>query len=107
MLAKLQNYYGLTKGRAIAMLINIPIIVISLLTVIVLATINVTAYEIPITIGLIISMFSGTGLVAIISFTYSNNVKKEKQAFPLFKTAIIMSNDFIKSTKKLVKKSYS
>lgn len=80
MLAKLQKYYGLTKGRAIAMLIDIPIIVISLLTLIVLATINVTAYEIPIIISLLIAMFSGTGLVAIISLTYNDNVQQEKQA---------------------------
>ena len=44
MLAKLQKYYGLTKGRAIAMLIDIPIIIISLINIIVLATINVTSY---------------------------------------------------------------
>lgn len=80
MLAKLQKYYGLTKGRAIAMLIDIPIIVISLMTVIVLAAINVTAYEIPITISLLIAMFSGTGLVAIISLAYNDNVQQEKQA---------------------------
>lgn len=80
MLAKLQKYYGLTKGRAIAMLIDIPIIVISLMTVIVLAAINVTAYEIPITISLLIAMFSGTGLVAIISLAYNGNVQQEKQA---------------------------
>lgn len=80
MLAKLQKYYGLTKGRAIAMLIDIPIIVISLMTVIVLAAINVTAYEIPITISLLIAMFSGTGLVAIISLAYNDTVQQEKQA---------------------------
>lgn len=80
MLAKLQKYYGLTKGRAIAILIDIPIIVISLMTVIVLAAINVTAYEIPITISLLIAMFSGTGLVAIISLAYNDNVQQEKQA---------------------------
>lgn len=80
MLAKLQKYYGLTKGRAIVMLIDIPIIVISLMTVIVLAAINVTAYEIPITISLLIAMFSGTGLVAIISLAYNDNVQQEKQA---------------------------
>lgn len=80
MLAKLQNYYGLTKGKTIALLIDIPIMVISLITLIVLATINVTAYEIPITISLLIAMFSGTGLVAIISLAYNNNVKQEKQA---------------------------
>lgn len=80
MLAKLQKYYGLTKGRAIAMLIDIPIIIISLITIIVLATINVTAYEIPITISLLIAMFSSTGLVAIISLAYNDNVQQEKQA---------------------------
>lgn len=80
MLAKLQKYYGLTKGRAIAMLIDIPIIIISLITIIVLATINVTAYEIPITISLLIAMFSSTGLVAIISLTYNDNIQQEKQA---------------------------
>lgn len=80
MIAKLQKYYGLTKGRAIAMLIDIPIIVISLLTLIVLATINVTVYEIPIIISLLIAMFSGTGLVAIISLAYNDNVQQEKQA---------------------------
>ena len=80
MLAKLQNYYGLTKGKTIALLIDIPIMVISLITLIVLTTINVTAYEIPITISLLIAMFSGTGLVAIISLAYNHNVQKEKQA---------------------------
>lgn len=80
MLAKLQKYYGLTKGRAIAMLIDIPIIIISLITIIVLATINVTAYEIPITISLLIATFSSTGLVAIISLAYNDNVQQEKQA---------------------------
>lgn len=80
MIAKLQKYYGLTKGKAIAMLIDIPIIVISLLTLIVLATINVTAYEIPIIISLLIAMFSGTGLVTIISLAYNDNVQQEKQA---------------------------
>lgn len=80
MLAKLQNYYGLTKGKTIALLIDIPIIIISLITIIVLATINVTAYEIPIIISLLIAMFSGTGLVAIISLAYNDNVQQEKQA---------------------------
>lgn len=80
MITKLQNYYGLTKGKAIAMLIDIPIMVISLITVIVLTAINVTAYEIPITISLLIAMFSGTGLVAIISLAYNDNVQTEKQA---------------------------
>lgn len=80
MITKLQKYYGLTKGRAIAMLIDIPIIIISLMTVIILATINVTAYEIPIIISLLIAMFSGTGLVAIISLAYNDNVQQEKQA---------------------------
>lgn len=50
------------------------------MTVIVLAAINVTAYEIPITISLLIAMFSGTGLVAIISLAYNDNVQQEKQA---------------------------
>ena len=59
MLVKLQNYYGLTKGKTIALLIDILIMIISLITLIVLATINVTAYEIPITISLLIAMFSG------------------------------------------------
>lgn len=80
MIAKLQNYYGLTKGKTIALLIDIPIMIISLITLIVLATINVTAYEIPITISLLIAMFSGTGLVAIISLAYNDNVQQEKQA---------------------------
>lgn len=80
MIAKLQKYYGLTKSKAIAILIDMPIIVISLMTVIVLAAINVTAYEIPITISLFIAMFSGTGLVAIISLTYNDNIQQEKQA---------------------------
>ena len=80
MITKLQKYYGLTKGRVIAMLIDIPIMVISLMTVIILAAINVTAYEIPITISLLIAMFSGTGLVAIISLAYNDNMQQEKQA---------------------------
>ena len=80
MLVKLQNYYGLTKGKTIALLIDIQIIIISLITLIVLATINVTAYEIPITISLLIAMFSSTGLVAIISLAYNDNVQQEKQA---------------------------
>lgn len=80
MIAKLQKYYGLTKGRAIAMIIDIPIMVISLITIIVLAMINVTAYEIPIIISLLIAMFSGTGLVALISLSYNNNMQEEKQA---------------------------
>ena len=80
MITKLQKYYGLTKGRVIAMLIDIPIMVISLMTVIILAAINVTAYEIPIIISLLIAMFSGTGLVAIISLAYNDNVQQEKQA---------------------------
>lgn len=80
MITKLQKYYGLTKGKAIAMLIDIPIIIISLMAVIILATINVTTYEIPIIISLLIAMFSGTGLVTIISLTYNDNVQQEKQA---------------------------
>jgi len=80
MIAKLQKYYGLTKGRAIAMIIDIPIMVISLITIIVLAMINVTAYEIPIIISLLIAMFSGTGLVALISLSYNDNMQEEKQA---------------------------
>lgn len=80
MIAKLQKYYGLTKGRAIAMIIDIPIMVISLITIIVLAMINVTAYEIPIIISLLIAMFNGTGLVALISLSYNDNMQEEKQA---------------------------
>lgn len=80
MIAKLQKYYGLTKGRAIAMIIDIPIMVISLITIIVLAMINVTTYEIPIIISLLIAMFSGTGLVALISLSYNDNMQEEKQA---------------------------